>query len=77
MLDVIDDEQLCERAEHLGAEAEGAAERAARARVPAIADMRGLGSMVAVEFTKPDGTPDAEFTKLVQQRAQRSRACCC
>ena len=32
--------------------------------------MRGLGCMVAVEFAKPDGTPDADFTKQVQKRAQ-------
>ena len=32
--------------------------------------MRGLGSMVAVEFARPDGTPDTETTKLVQKRAQ-------
>lgn len=43
---------------------------ALRATVPAISDVRGLGCMVAVEFAKADGTPDADFTKLVQKRAQ-------
>jgi 4-aminobutyrate aminotransferase len=69
VLDVIQDEKLCERAVRLG-------QRlikhltALRARVPGIADVRGLGAMVAMEFAKPDGTPDPDFTKLVQKRAQ-------
>ena len=38
--------------------------------VPQIADVRGPGAMIAVEFCKPGGTePDAEFTKRVQARA--------
>jgi 4-aminobutyrate aminotransferase len=69
VLDVIEDERLNERAMRLGqilkARLEGL-----RKRVPAISDVRGLGAMVAVEFAKPDGTPDADFTKRVQQRAQ-------
>ena len=69
MLDVIEDERLCERAERLG-QALKARLNALRAKVPGIAEVRGLGAMVAVEFAKADGTPDAEFTKLVQQRAQ-------
>ena len=69
VLDVIADEKLCERAERLGAALK---ERlgALRKQQPAIADVRGLGSMVAVEFARPDGTPDTETTKLVQKRAQ-------
>ena len=43
---------------------------ALRASVPQIADVRGLGAMVAVEFNGPDGKPDAEFTRQVQQRAR-------
>ncbi len=41
-----------------------------RGKVPQIADVRGLGAMVAVEFARPaDGAPDAEFTKRVQAAA--------
>jgi len=69
VLDVIEDEQLCARAEALGGKLK-ARLNALRATVPGIADVRGLGAMVAVEFAKADGTPDAEFTKLVVQRAQ-------
>jgi len=69
VLDVIEDEQLCARAEALGGKLK-ARLNALRAAVPGIADVRGLGAMVAVEFAKADGTPDAEFTKLVVQRAQ-------
>jgi 4-aminobutyrate aminotransferase len=43
---------------------------ALRGRVAAISDIRGPGSMVAVEFAKPDGTPDADFTRKVQERAR-------
>ena len=69
VLDVIADEKLCARAERLGQSLKKRLE-AFRTKVPAIAEVRGLGAMVAVEFAKPDGTPDADFTKLVIQRAQ-------
>ena len=69
VLDVIADEKLCARAERLGQSLKKRLQ-AFRAQVPAIAEVRGLGAMVAVEFAKPDGTPDADFTKLVIQRAQ-------
>jgi 4-aminobutyrate aminotransferase len=69
VLDVIEDEGLNERAMRLGQILTSRLE-GMRKRVPAIADVRGLGAMVAVEFAKPDGTPDADFTKRVQQRAQ-------
>jgi 4-aminobutyrate aminotransferase-like enzyme len=44
--------------------------------VPQIADVRGLGSMTAVEFAKPGsaaGAPasDAAFTNRVQQEAMK------
>jgi 4-aminobutyrate aminotransferase len=70
VLDVIAEEKLCERANVLG-ERLRATLTAARASQPRIADIRGLGSMVAVEFMQPDTRmPDAEFTKRVQTRAQ-------
>lgn len=69
VLEVIAQEKLEERAERLGRKLTAHLE-ALRAKVPAISDVRGLGCMVAVEFAKKDGTPDADFTKQVQQRAQ-------
>jgi 4-aminobutyrate aminotransferase-like enzyme len=71
VLDVIDEEKLCERAEHLGTKLKARLD-ALRASVPAIAEVRGLGSMVAVEFMQPDGAPATEYTKLVQQRAREA-----
>ena len=39
-------------------------------RVPEIAEVRGPGSMVAVEFLQPGThTPAAEFTRQVQEQA--------
>jgi 4-aminobutyrate aminotransferase-like enzyme len=69
VLDVIEDEQLNERAARLGQALQTRLE-ALRRKVPAISDVRGLGAMVAVEFASADGTPDADFAKRVQQRAR-------
>jgi 4-aminobutyrate aminotransferase len=71
VLDVIEDEQLCARSARLGTKLMDSL-NAMRAKVPQISDVRGLGCMVAVEFAKADGTPDADFTKLVQKRAQEA-----
>ncbi|HKW82198.1 MAG TPA: 4-aminobutyrate--2-oxoglutarate transaminase [Burkholderiaceae bacterium] len=71
VLDVIEDEKLDQRAQRLGRKLVDTL-NGLRARVPRICDVRGLGSMVAVEFAKADATPDAEFTKQVQQRAQEA-----
>lgn len=72
VLDIIDEEGLCERATVLGDRVK-AKLNALQRDVPQIADVRGPGAMVAVEFCKPGksgGTePDAEFTKHVQARA--------
>ncbi len=69
VLDVIDDEKLCERAVVLGDKLKAKLD-ALKSEVPQIADVRGPGGMVAVEFCQP-GTSDAdaEFTKRVQSRA--------
>jgi 4-aminobutyrate aminotransferase len=41
-----------------------------KTRVPQIADVRGLGAMVAVEFNTVEGNvPDLYFTKIVQSHA--------
>ena len=69
VLDIIDEEKLCERAVELGDRLK-ARLTALQSEVPQIADVRGPGGMVAVEFCKP-GTSDADadFTKRVQTRA--------
>jgi 4-aminobutyrate aminotransferase len=71
VLDVIDEEHLVERSQQLGAKLKEKL-HGLKAAVPHIADVRGLGSMVAVEFLKP-GThePDAVFTKKVQTEAMK------
>jgi len=69
VLDTIEDEQLCKRAQLLGDKLM-ANLNDLHTKVPRISDVRGLGAMVAVEFAKADGTPDAEFTKQVQDRAR-------
>jgi 4-aminobutyrate aminotransferase-like enzyme len=69
VLDVIDEERLCERAVQLGDQLKARLE-ALRADIPQLADVRGPGAMVAAEFLEP-GTraPDAAFVKRVQARA--------
>jgi 4-aminobutyrate aminotransferase len=39
--------------------------RALQGRYPAIGDVRGLGLMVGVEFTNPDGTPATDLVKEI------------
>jgi 4-aminobutyrate aminotransferase len=72
VLDVIQEENLCERAEHLGQhlrEVLGLAQQ----QNPAIADIRGLGSMIAVEFCDPaTGAPDKALCAAIQQRAMKA-----
>jgi 4-aminobutyrate aminotransferase len=69
VLDVIESERLCERAVVLGERLRNMLDGARRSQ-SRIADVRGPGSMVAIEFIHPaTGEPDAEFTKTVQQRA--------
>ena len=71
VLDIIEEEQLCERAHLLG---ERLTQRlhAARGDVPQIAEVRGLGAMLAVEFHDPhSGAPDGAFARKVQAEALR------
>src|ERR1700754_3420661 len=69
VLDVIDEQALCERANALGERLKAKLGDWQRS-VPQNADVRGPGAMVAVEFCRP-GThePDAECTRRVQARA--------
>ncbi|MFN4208782.1 MAG: 4-aminobutyrate--2-oxoglutarate transaminase [Agrobacterium albertimagni] len=69
VLDVIDEEQLCDRANQLGNRLKQRLE-ALRTDIPQIMDIRGLGFMNAVEFKVP-GTdkPNADFTNAVRLKA--------
>ena len=72
VLDTIAEEKLCERAAVLGTQLQ-AHLNALRAQCPAMAEVRGLGSMIAAEFCDPaTGAPDAEFAKRVQARAMEA-----
>ena len=62
VLDVIEEEQLCQRASELGATLSELLHRARRANA-SITDVRALGSMVAVEFAS------AQQAQALQQQA--------
>ena len=69
---IIEEEQLCQRANQLGEHLKEVLNQA-REHCPAIADVRGLGSMVAVEFNDPQtGKPSADFTRQIQRKAQEN-----
>jgi len=72
VLDVIEDEKLCERAAALGHRLVRRLLDAKEAN-PAIADVRAQGSMVATELRNPTtGAPDADAVKRVQASALKS-----
>ncbi|GAA0480089.1 MULTISPECIES: 4-aminobutyrate--2-oxoglutarate transaminase [Tatumella] len=62
VLDVIDEEQLCQRSQQLGSELVSSLQEL-QSRCPAIKQVRGLGSMVAAELK------DAAIAKKVQTAA--------
>jgi 4-aminobutyrate aminotransferase len=69
VLDIIEEEKLVERANVLGAKLT-ARLKAAQAKIPAIKDVRGLGSMIAAEFFDPiTNEPSMDAVKRVQQAA--------
>ena len=69
VIDVMVEERLPERGQRLGDELKSVLQ-SLRTDVPHIADVRGLGAMVAVELNKPGSdSPDADFTKRVQAEA--------
>ncbi len=70
VLDVMAEEKLPERAQVLGDKLVVHL-KAQQARRPRIRDVRGLGAMVACEFTDVSGAPDADLTKAVQTAALR------
>ncbi len=69
VIDVIEEEQLCQRAQDLGDKLVNLLTES-RSSCPYIADVRAQGSMVAVEFNDPQtGKPSPEFTQQVQKKA--------
>ena len=72
VIDVMAEEKLPERGAMLGNQLK-ALLSSLRADVPQIADVRGLGAMVAVEFADGHGQPDADFTKRVQAEALKRK----
>ncbi len=69
VIDILQDEQLPARGAMLGQQLLSRLD-ALRSQVPHIADVRGLGAMVAVSFNRPGTSePDADFTRRVQALA--------
>ncbi|GBU10015.1 4-aminobutyrate aminotransferase [Gammaproteobacteria bacterium] len=69
VLDVIEKESLCKRAEQLGLKLADFL-TILQAKHKVIAEVRHLGSMVAVEFNHPDtGEPFPEMAKKIQEQA--------
>jgi 4-aminobutyrate aminotransferase len=68
VIDVMAEEKLPERGAKLGEQLKAVLE-GLKPQVPQIADVRGLGAMVAVEFNDARGNPDADFTRRVQAEA--------
>ena len=67
VLEVIEEEQLCERALRLG---EALVAMLNGCGNPALAEVRAAGSMVAAEFNDPDtGKPSPEIAQRIQRRA--------
>nr|WP_315475746.1 4-aminobutyrate--2-oxoglutarate transaminase [uncultured Undibacterium sp.] len=70
VLDVIEEEKLCERAVQLGAQVNDYI-ATVRTSVPQIAQIRGKGAMIAIEFEE-NGQASPEFTKKVQAHALKN-----
>jgi 4-aminobutyrate aminotransferase / (S)-3-amino-2-methylpropionate transaminase / 5-aminovalerate transaminase len=73
VLDVIGEEDLCARASVLGQTMRARME-AWQERFPQIADVRGLGAMLAIELVKDPATkePDADLASAVVEEAARN-----
>jgi 4-aminobutyrate aminotransferase/(S)-3-amino-2-methylpropionate transaminase len=72
VLDVIDDEGLIERAELIGKTIRTRWEDIAR-HVPEVGEVRGLGSMIGVEFVRDRATrePDGDLLSRLMHETQR------
>ncbi|MBY4839490.1 4-aminobutyrate--2-oxoglutarate transaminase [Pantoea sp. DY-5] len=66
VLDIIEEEALCSRANQLGSRLKQTLQRA---DCKALAEIRGYGSMMAAEFNDAAGKPSAEIAKAIQQQA--------
>lgn len=72
VISAIQEEKLLERANKLGAQLKETL-NGLKAEVPQIADVRGPGAMIAVEFNKAGShDADADFAKKVQTKALES-----
>ncbi|WP_174875368.1 4-aminobutyrate--2-oxoglutarate transaminase [Vogesella oryzae] len=72
VIQAIQEEKLLERANKLGTQLKETI-NGLKAEVPQIAEVRGLGAMIAVEFNKAGShEADADFTKKVQTKALES-----
>jgi len=72
VIDIMVEEKLPERGAKLGDQLKTVLV-GLKPQVPQIADVRGLGAMVAVEFNDVQGQPDADFIKRVQGEALKRR----
>lgn len=69
VLDVIEEEDLCARANELGSRLKQRLE-SIRSRVPEIVDVRGPGFMVAAEFNTADGSaPNPDMANAIRLEA--------
>jgi 4-aminobutyrate aminotransferase/(S)-3-amino-2-methylpropionate transaminase len=70
VLEAIESEQLCARARELGTTMMDSL-RDLQREIPAIGEVRGIGSMVAIELVKnrDPHSPDPELTKALTKRA--------
>lgn len=69
VIDIMQDEGLVERANRLGSEIKSLLGQLQKT-VPHIAEVRGLGAMIGVEFIDPKSRePDPAFAKMVQAKA--------
>lgn len=69
VLDVIEKEDLCSRSDELGGSLRQFLQAFALSN-PAVAEVRGIGSMLAIELRDlSTGVPSAEITRAVQQAA--------
>lgn len=69
VMKVFDEENLLQRSNELGENLK-AGLRDIQGKHPVIADVRGLGSMIAIELLDADGQPNAELTSKIVARAR-------
>src|SRR5262249_53818887 len=69
VLDVIEDEGLIERSAAIGERLRARMDAWQAERPTVIGDVRGLGSMLAIELVTEDGSPDDDFASRVVDEA--------